>query len=281
MAQQRIPPIHDRRLVAQALSDAGLLGPKQPSEHIHRGGFVPPPRIHVEDETLGAVTLTLPGATVQPFFNFLVWFSHNNPEFKILNELVNLWARSHGFDLTPQTIALMVLGAMQSEEALFRDGLLDDQRWAGVEYSEGIRWNRIAVPVSAGFIQVPALPPAGKDVAAQFINFFIRWAQKLYTAHNHAFTVRNGRLNDTIPRNYTNAEPPRHFQFPKSSVDSPTRNFTPWCYEPLVIQDPFLVTIVGLSPLHSFFFLSSFGLEPCGEPLPIHCAKARRQRFQD
>ncbi|KAJ7040792.1 hypothetical protein C8F04DRAFT_227530 [Mycena alexandri] len=188
MAKQNIPPIHDRRLVAKALSDAGLLGTKQPPAHTPRGGFIPPPRIHIEDETLGTVTLTLPGATVQPFFNFLLWFRHDNPEFKVLNEIVTIWARSHGFDLSPQAIALMVLGAMQSKEAPFRDGVLDNHGWANLEYSQGTRWNRIAVPVAVDFTEVQVLPPGERVGAAQFITFF-RTFIKPTVAHSPFETV--------------------------------------------------------------------------------------------
>ncbi|KAJ7176612.1 hypothetical protein C8R46DRAFT_1076800 [Mycena filopes] len=56
----KVPPIHDISLVADALSQAGLLARKE--SHIPRGGFVPAPRLHLNDETLGTVILTLPGA---------------------------------------------------------------------------------------------------------------------------------------------------------------------------------------------------------------------------
>ncbi|KAJ6551474.1 hypothetical protein B0H19DRAFT_1157812 [Mycena capillaripes] len=249
-----IPPIHDPSRVAKALLEADLTGSfyqvdsNEPTEwpdyeHQPRGGYIYPPRLHVDaNPKLGRVTLTLPGATVQPLYNFFKWFYQANSEFKQTNEVVTLWARSHGFTLTPQTIALMVVGAMQSDDPFFAYGR-DSHGWANVDYllRPPTVWRQTVGSVQVNFDKVRSLPSADLDM--QLVNFFTHWRDRLLKSDKFAFTVRNGRSDQLIPREYkghrSNLE---NFSFLKANLVDPTKDFRPWRSNRIVIQDPFLVT---------------------------------------
>ncbi|KAJ6466951.1 hypothetical protein C8R45DRAFT_1020578 [Mycena sanguinolenta] len=260
----RIPPIHNPSLVAKALSDVGFTGaflhvpfgsrhnplshtetrPWPNYKHVHYGGYIYPPRLHinVDLELGGSLTLTLPGATVQPLYDLFQWFHKTNSEFQTLNELVTIWARSHNISLSPQAIALMIISAMQSEGAFFPDGHLSGG-WSDVDYRKDTMslWNRTVGPVDTDFTQVLSLSPA--TMSTQFAHFFRHWKDKFAQSRSFAFSIRKGRENQFIPREYT----PEKFgssgsRFPKENLDDPAKDFPPWRHDRLVIQDPFLVT---------------------------------------
>jgi hypothetical protein len=62
-----------------------------------------------------------------------------------------------------------------------------------------------------------------------------------------AFSIREGLAKQHIPRAHTLSEPETaesNFLFSMSKIDDPTENYSPWRYDRLVIQDPFLLTHV-------------------------------------
>jgi hypothetical protein len=89
------------------------------------------------------------------------------------------------------------------------------------------------------------------------------WKGHHLKSGSFAFTVRNGRSNQSIPRQYT-TDVPSYKGFFKSNMDDPTQEFPPWRYDRFVIQDPFLVTHVRPAHQHRTRLMSYFRLEPCG-----------------
>ncbi|KAJ7489439.1 hypothetical protein FB451DRAFT_1224914 [Mycena latifolia] len=258
------PPIYDPSLVAQALSEAGLTGSffhvdkltlrtsdfigyaaNKPWPHYERvpfGGFVYPPQLHIDaDKKLGPVTLTLPGATVQPLYNLFRWFSEGNVHFRAMVSLVTLWARSHSLPLNPQTIALMVIASMQSGDPLF-DDWGEKRGWSSLDHKRDSTWSQAIERVDVDFKHARWLPYTALDTA--FSAFIQLWsARSGELSKTSAFTVRGGRTNQLIPReNYVVGPPSSARRFSLSDINHPTLNFSPWCYDRLVIQDPFLVT---------------------------------------
>ncbi|KAJ7905034.1 hypothetical protein B0H13DRAFT_735380 [Mycena leptocephala] len=286
-----IPPIRDPSLVAKALSEAGFTGsffqfqhqlnydplshtenlPWPNYKHLPRGGYIYPPRLHITHQKLGTVTLTLPGATVLPLYKFFEWFHRDNRDFKTTNELVTLWARSQDIGLSPQAIALMVVSAMQTEKPFFIDRL-ELTGWSNVEYSNGGQWHQTVGSVHVDFNKVHSLPPAAHDI--NLLNFFMHWKGHHLKSRSFAFTVRNGRSNQLIPRQYT-TDVPSYKGFFKSNMDDPTQEFPPWRYDRFVIQDPFLVTHNHAEHLpdgayrkFGHHLLRTFDFLRAGRPLP-------------
>ncbi|KAJ7254667.1 hypothetical protein B0H12DRAFT_1114727 [Mycena haematopus] len=268
------PPIHDPSLVAKALSDAGFTGAflhhvrfgdtrnplshteKRPwpnYKHVPYGAYIYPPRLHIDVDLKlgGSVTLTLPGATVQPLYTFFQWFHKTNPEFQTINELVTVWARSHNISLSPQAIALMVISAMQSDGAPFPDVPFTGG-WSDAEYRRDTmtKWSRIVAPVDIDFTPVLSLAPA--TIPIQLAHFFRHWRDRLPESRLFAFSVRKGRENQLIPREYVPAKfEASGYRFLKRNLDDPAKDFPPWRHDRLVIQDPFLVTYNHTASLSS------------------------------
>ncbi|KAJ7472263.1 hypothetical protein B0H11DRAFT_1348278 [Mycena galericulata] len=268
--KEAIPPIHDPSLVAQALSEAGFTGsflqfdrtrvatedlqlsagsltePWPTYKHIPHGGYVYPPRLLVDaGPTLDSITLTLPGVSIKPLYNLFKWFHRNVGSFKSVFELVTLWAQSHGIPLTSQSIALMIIASMQNEEPLF-DDYDEKQGWAPVDCREDkLKWYQAVGPVYVDFKEARVLAGQHSSVPEDYIGFFRHWRHRLPKTWYSAFSVRKGAgaLNQLIHRQYNSAKPrAADFRFSESELDDPTTDFIPWCYDCLVIQDPFLIT---------------------------------------
>ncbi|KAJ6504242.1 hypothetical protein C8R47DRAFT_1104811 [Mycena vitilis] len=243
--EQAVPPIHHPSRVAKALSDANFTGPPPWPRYkrVPRGGHAYPPQLRIDGgPKLDSVTLTLPGATIEPLYNFFTWFLNNNFAFRATHGLATLWARSHGLLLSPQALGLMVVASLQSDRAFFVDGL-DHHGWANVDYrspSDPL-WGRATGSVPVGFTKVPSLPE-NNAVEIQLVNFFIYWSNRLAEADVCAFSVRNGRAKQQIPRTpyKTDADDRSKHFFLKEWMDDPLYDPPPWRFHALVIQDPFL-----------------------------------------
>ncbi|KAJ7678233.1 hypothetical protein DFH06DRAFT_1168234 [Mycena polygramma] len=243
--EQAIPPIHHPSRVAKALSDANFTGPPPWPRYkrVPRGGHAYPPQLHIDGTpTLNSVTLTLPGATIDPLYTFFKWFLNNNFTFRATHALVTLWARSHGLLLSPQALGLMVVASLQGDRAFFVDGL-DHHGWANVDYrspSDRV-WGRATGSVPVGFTKVPSLPE-NKAVEIQLVNFFIYWSNRLSEADVCAFSVRYGRSKQQISRQpyKGDADDRSNHHFLKEWMDDPLYDPPPWRFHALVIQDPFL-----------------------------------------
>ncbi|KAF7369034.1 Poly(A) RNA polymerase cid11 [Mycena venus] len=260
-----VPPIHDPSLVAKALSEAGFTGaflqqdrygiasnalsyarkrPWPTYKHIPYGGYIHPPRLQVDTDSRlgGSITLTLPGATVRPLYDFFQWFHESNPEFQPTYELVTIWARAHDIGLTPQALALMVIATMQSQTACFMDGLFGGG-WSPMEYRRqgSSPWSQTVGSVDVGFTEVLPLPSA--TLATQLAFFFRYWKDYLSKSRSFALSIRKGRSKQFIPREFIQ-ETPRvwDYLFLDSNMDYPAEDLPAWHYDRLVIQDPFLVT---------------------------------------
>ncbi|KAJ7853540.1 hypothetical protein B0H14DRAFT_783785 [Mycena olivaceomarginata] len=83
--------------------------------------------------------------------------------------------------------------------------------------------------------------------------FFRHWRERLAKSVSFAFSVRNGRANQLIPREYIPERAhPSDFGFLISNRDHPAEDLPLWRHDRLVIQDPFLVThnhTASLSPV--------------------------------
>ncbi|KAJ6567717.1 hypothetical protein DFH09DRAFT_442652 [Mycena vulgaris] len=262
--KSEIPRIYDPSLVAQALSKAGFTGsfyavdrlkPMTPGasygvnrpwpDYKHRplGGFVYPPRLHLDGgQKLGCVTLTLPGPTVMPLFNLFRMFADKNRHFKRIMELVTIWARSHDLHLNTQTIALMVVATMQTEvRPISQWG--EKRGWANVDHVSDGRWHQAIHPVDVDFATKELLALPACSIETDILSFFRHWLDLGPSSMDAAFTVRHGRADQHIPRPYIHTWPQlSDFECSLSEIEDPAENFNRWHYSRLVIQDPFLTT---------------------------------------
>ncbi|KAJ7100601.1 hypothetical protein B0H15DRAFT_816648 [Mycena belliarum] len=236
-----IPRINYPGVVANTLSRAGFktsISSPDPIGRYPRAGFIRPARLHIDvGQRLGQVTLTLPGATTRPFHDFLVWFKETHAEFKKTLMLLVIWARSHSMPLNTQTIALMLVASMQSEEPLF-DAWAERRGWAPVEHGR----SQTVASVDIDFKKVRPLPTG--SFGTDFISFFRHWARLIFSCHDDAYTIRRGRMDQKMPRLRFHPQPITreeisNFEF---NPDKPVEKFLPWRTDPLVIQDPFMVT---------------------------------------
>ncbi|KAJ7182663.1 hypothetical protein C8R43DRAFT_1228986 [Mycena crocata] len=251
-----LPPIHNPSLVAKALTEAGFTGsfysvgsrsavewPWPNYRHVHRGGYIYPPRLSINNE-MGGITLTLPGATVQPLYDFFKrCFASPHSCFRQVMESITIWARSWGIGMNPQTIGLMIVASMQCDVPLFNKWG-DKRGWSAAEYREfnGGPWIQTRVPVDVDFEKPVFLH---LELVHQILGFFQHWTDMLSLTEGAApaCSIRQGRESQLIPNQYNPNNPvDADYTFRKSNFDDPTKDFIPWRFDRLVIQDPFLVT---------------------------------------
>ncbi|KAJ6600805.1 hypothetical protein B0H10DRAFT_2230796 [Mycena sp. CBHHK59/15] len=255
-------PIHNPSVVATALSEAGFKGtflqvdrfqsqamldvpvyaahrPWPDYTPLRRGGHVYPPRLLFDPEpSLGAVMLTLPGATIRPLYEFITSFSNDHPNFKMVFNVISIWMRSHDIQLSPQARGLMVAASMQTEDAPVSSHV-PPRGWANLEYRRGDGdWRQTVVPVAVDFKPAGDLPRSAYLI--DLFNFFRHWQKAIgeKSLHN-AFGV----ANNLTPRTYSPEKPRKgSYAFDKKNIDVPTLDLPAWRYDRLIIQDPFLET---------------------------------------